>query len=82
MKKLSVFFLLVCLPISVFAQKSKVDSLESLLAKHPQADTTRINLLIAIANNTYSTDIEKSFSNHPVHNIVRANFPLTFCLNV
>lgn len=61
MKKLYVFFLLVCLPISVFAQKSKVDSLESLLAKRPQADTTRINLLIEIANNTYSTDIEKSY---------------------
>jgi len=59
MKKARVVLLLFIISLTVFAQNTKVDSLESLLANHLKPDTIRINLLNDIAGELKYTDIDK-----------------------
>ncbi|UFH52623.1 sensor histidine kinase [Spirosoma sp. KNUC1025] len=61
MHRYIVVFLIASLTIrSSCAQTSKVDSLRSLLAQHPQADTFRVNRLVDLAiaegNNSWTAD--------------------------
>ncbi|MCF0065847.1 tetratricopeptide repeat protein [Dyadobacter chenwenxiniae] len=59
--KLTLYFLIIT-SSSVFAQHSKLDSLENLLAKG-QSDTAKINLTFEIAIESWSTAPEKTLEN-------------------
>ena len=44
------------------AQSAKLDSMQNLLDKHPQADTVRVNLLNEIAYSSQGSEPEKSLN--------------------
>jgi len=55
-------FILCFLPVTltIQAQNTKIDSLKNELALHSKKDTTRVNLLNALAFSYFSSDLEKS----------------------
>lgn len=60
MKKFSLLIFIALKFLVVFAQTSKIDSLENLLQQHPDKDTSRINLLNDFAESVLQIDHKKS----------------------
>ena len=58
-KKLSLFFL-IFFSLSIQSQNIKIDSLRAELLNHKEQDSTRVNLLNALAFSYFSSDIPKS----------------------
>ncbi len=56
---ISIFFLLFSAANS-YAQTAAIDSLENLLKNHPQADTTRVKLLLTLDKKLFRYDIDKT----------------------
>ncbi|GHM99015.1 hypothetical protein WSM22_05050 [Cytophagales bacterium WSM2-2] len=59
--KFFLLFLLTGEAISCFAQNPKADSLKNELARHPEQDTVRANILNALAFEKHFSDPEASF---------------------
>ena len=60
-KKLLFSLLVTFVQIILYAQTSKLDSLENALRQHPQEDTVRVNLLNDIAINMFPVDFDKAY---------------------
>lgn len=60
MKQLSLLIFIILNFLVVFAQTSKIDSLEHLLQQHTEKDTSRINMLNYFAESTLEIDQNKS----------------------
>ena len=68
MTKTLLLILIFCVAIKAHAQEEPTDSLLNLLNHHAQDDTTRLNMLIALANEFAETDTEKgiAFANEAI----------------
>ena len=60
MKKLTLFSLILFNSFMLMAQSPVIDSLENELKQHTEVDTTRINILNALAYKLQSTDSERA----------------------
>jgi tetratricopeptide (TPR) repeat protein len=77
MTKTLLLILIFCVAIRAHAQEEPTDSLLNLLNHHAQDDTTRLNTLIALANEFAETDTEKgiAFANEAITLAKKLNLP-------
>jgi serine phosphatase RsbU (regulator of sigma subunit) len=61
MTKRFLIIILLFLPFTIFTQNKIIDSLETLLQKHTDIDTNRVNILNKAAYKLFSSDLSKTF---------------------
>ena len=55
-----IFISILLLPIKIFSQSKVIDSLKNELKKHPQKDTTRVNIFDRLSYLYYRKDLNKA----------------------